>query len=115
MLVVDDNRDSADALAELLRLGGHEVAVAYSGREALAAGGSFRPEVVLLDLGMPEIDGYETARRLRAQPGGDSLKLVAFTGFGQERERERSRQAGFDHHLVKPVQVEQLSEILAGA
>ena len=102
LLVVDDNRDHADTLALFLRLAGHEVQVAYDGHEGLAAAARFRPDAVLLDVGMPRLDGYAACRRLRAQPGGAAVVLVALTGWGQDEDRRRSREAGFDAHLVKP-------------
>jgi CheY-like chemotaxis protein len=104
VLVVDDNRDAADLLGAALELMGNEVFTAYDGPSALGLAEQHRPEVVLLDLGMPEVDGYEIARRLRAEPWGNQLKLVALTGWGQLGDRERSRDAGFDQHLVKPVE-----------
>jgi PAS domain S-box-containing protein len=113
VLVVDDNVDAADTLALLLRLAGHEVRVAYDGPSALGLAAEFRPQVVLLDLGMPVMDGYEVARRLRRQPGLGGVVLVALTGWGQEEERRLSRAAGIDHHLVKPIEPEKLHEVLA--
>jgi PAS domain S-box-containing protein len=113
ILVVDDNVDSAESLGMLLRLAGQEVQVAYNGQSALALAGTFRPHVVLMDIGMPGMDGYETARRLRQQPGLEKTMLVALTGWGQEEDRRRSLEAGFDRHLVKPIEPEQLTELLA--
>ena len=115
VLVVDDNRDAAVSLAALLELCGCSVRTAFSGREALEVADEFHPELVLLDIGMPELDGYETARRLRKGPGGDALVLVAVTGWGQEEDKERARQAGFDRHLTKPVDPEMLQKLLADA
>jgi signal transduction histidine kinase len=103
ILVVDDNTDAAESLALLLQLAGHEVRVAHDGVETLAVAREFEPEVVLLDLGMPKMDGYETARRLRKEPYGQHATLVALTGWGQQRDRERTGEAGFDLHLVKPI------------
>jgi len=103
ILVVDDNRDSADCLAMLLDALGHETRTAYEGEEALAAVDAFSPEVVLLDIGMPGMNGYEICRRLREKPGGHDLVIFAQTGWGQDEDRRRTRKAGFDHHLVKPV------------
>jgi PAS domain S-box-containing protein len=114
ILVVDDNRDSATSLAELLGLFGHQTETAHDGLEALAAAARFRPEVILLDLGMPKLDGYETARRIRSEPWGREVLLVAVTGWGQDSDRERSQQAGFDLHLVKPVDLAKLESLLAG-
>jgi signal transduction histidine kinase/ActR/RegA family two-component response regulator len=113
VLVVDDNRDSADSLALLLRLGGHAVQVAYDGRAALEAALAAPPEVVFLDIGLPGMDGHEVGRRLRAQAGMSGAMLVAISGFGQEEDHARSREAGFDHHLVKPVEPEAVQALLA--
>jgi PAS domain S-box-containing protein len=112
LLIADDNRDAADALAMLLRLRGNEVATVYDGAEALESAARLRPDLALLDLGMPRLSGYEVARRVREQPWGDSIALVAVTGWGQEDERRRSHEAGFDAHLVKPVDYAQLEEFL---
>jgi PAS domain S-box-containing protein len=103
VLVADDNRDAAESLAVLLRLEGHDVIVADDGETALRLFEEQHPDVVLLDIGMPQMDGYEVARRIRALPGGRRVLLVALTGWGQEKDRAASREAGFDHHLVKPV------------
>jgi CheY-like chemotaxis protein len=111
MLVVDDNRDAADTLATLLRALGVTVAIAYSGRAALDAVATFAPDIVLLDIGMPDMDGYETSRRIRAQHAND-VTLVALTGWGQDEDLRQSRAAGFDHHLVKPPDIERLRKIL---
>ena len=112
ILVVDDNCDAADSLAMLLRLAGQDVRVAYDGPAALSQRDEFRPELMFLDIGMPGMDGYEVAQRLRQQPGLESLVLVAMTGWGQEEDRRRSREAGFDHHLVKPVEPDLLHKLL---
>jgi signal transduction histidine kinase len=113
ILVVDDNLDALQSLAALLRVMGHEVAGAASGERALEVAEQTRPEVVLLDLGMPQLDGYEVARRLRSQPWGRQLVLIAVTGWGQDSDRRRSGEMGFDWHLVKPVALEQLTQVLA--
>jgi signal transduction histidine kinase/DNA-binding response OmpR family regulator len=113
VLVVDDNVDGAESLATLLKLLGHEVHVAHDGPAALRATADVRPEVVFLDIGLPGMDGYEVARRLR-RPGRNEALLVALTGYGQDEDRRRSREAGFDHHLVKPVDPAVLEELLAG-
>jgi PAS domain S-box-containing protein len=114
ILVVDDNVDGAVSLARLLELlHGHEVQVAHDGPSALEVADRFRPEVVLLDIGLPGMDGHEVARRLRARPEFGRTPLVALTGWGQESDRRRSREAGFDHHLVKPVDLDALSGLLA--
>ncbi len=103
VLVVDDNVDAAESLATLLRLEGQDVRVAHDGPAALEAAPAYRPDVVFLDIGMPGMDGYEVARRLRREPGLEGVLLVALTGWGQDEDRRRSREAGFDEHLVKPV------------
>jgi PAS domain S-box-containing protein len=113
LLVVDDNKDAADSLATMLRLQGHEVRVVHSGAAALKTAASYRPDLVLLDIGMPGMDGYEVARRLRQQPGLENLRLAALTGWGQQQDRRRSAEAGFDHHLVKPVEPKTLEKLLA--
>ena len=115
VLVVDDSRDSAESLALLLELKGHEVRVALDGPAALEAARGFLPEIVLLDIGLPGMDGYEVARRLRAGRDGidgEGMLLVALTGYGQDEDRRRSREAGFDHHLVKPVDFDELARVL---
>lgn len=112
VLVVDDNRDVAQTLSSLLRVMGHEVLSTHDGASALEIAESFRPEVVLLDLGMPVMDGYEVARRIRRSPALRDVLLVAQTGWGQDEDRLRSREAGFDHHLVKPVDQVQLQELI---
>jgi PAS domain S-box-containing protein len=114
VLVTDDNVDAADSMAMMLEIMGHEVEVAHDGLQALAAAPSFRPNVFLLDIGMPNLNGYDTCRRLREQPGGDRLHVIALTGWGQEEDKRRSREAGFDYHLVKPVEPAALQELLAG-
>jgi CheY-like chemotaxis protein len=113
VLVVDDNADAAASLAVLLKLEGHDARVAHSGPSALEAVEQSRPEVVFLDIGMPGMDGYEVARRLRAQHGAAGLRLVALTGWGQEHDRQRAREAGFDHHLTKPVAPTDLHALLS--
>jgi PAS domain S-box-containing protein len=113
ILVVDDNRDSADSLAMLLRLNGHEVHTAHDGLEALEGAAAFQPQVILLDIGLPRLNGYEAARRIREQQRHKSPTLVALTGWGQEEDRRRSEEAGFDAHLVKPVDFTALTKLLA--
>jgi signal transduction histidine kinase len=112
ILVVDDNRDAAHSLALLLRLHGHDVSVAYDGPNALSRTSERNPEVILLDLGLPGMDGYEVCRRLR-QSGFTSTRIIAMTGWGQDRDRRRSEEAGFDTHTVKPVDIDQLERLLA--
>jgi signal transduction histidine kinase len=114
VLVVDDNVDAAESMALLLRVQGHEVRTAYEGRSALDAAAAFRPQVVLLDLGLPQMDGYEVARRLREQLPTNGMALVAVTGYGQDEDRRQTAAAGFDAHLVKPADVTKLGELLAG-
>jgi PAS domain S-box-containing protein len=112
VLVVDDNVDAAESLALVLRLGGHAVRVAHNGPRALELAGAERPEIVFLDIGMPGMDGYEVARRLRAS-GAAGTVLVALTGWGTPEDRRRSAAAGFDHHLVKPVEIDEVQRLLA--
>jgi signal transduction histidine kinase len=115
VLVVDDNHDAAEMLAVMLGTWGQETRVAHDGIQALATAEAFQPEIVLLDIGLPDLDGYEVARRLRTEPWGRRALLVAVTGWGQESDLERSRHAGFDRHLVKPVVPGLLRELIAGA
>lgn len=112
ILVSDDNRDAADTLADFLKLESHEVAVAYDGEQALQQYERMSPEVVLLDIGMPRLDGYEVARRIRAQAGGERPLLIALTGWGQAKDKAEAQAAGFDHHLTKPVDPEMLLQLL---
>lgn len=113
VLVVDDNADAAESLGMLLEVRGNAVRIAYDGLEALEAADAFDPDIVLLDIGMPKMSGYEVARRLRAERG-DSVLIVAITGWGQEDDRRRAREAGFDHHFTKPVDYEALIELIEG-
>jgi PAS domain S-box-containing protein len=113
VLVVDDNKDAAETLGALLRLRGHEVQVAFDGATALAAARASRPDFILLDLGMPGMDGYEVAQQLREQPALRHTVLVALTGWGQEDDRRRSQAAGFDFHMVKPVEPDLVDALLA--
>ncbi len=112
VLLVDDNEDSADSLAELLRLWGHEVRAAHNASQALAAVRAFRPDVAVLDIGMPDMNGYEVARLLRTQGGLNGAAFVALTGYGQDDDRRRSAEEGFRAHLVKPVDPGALRELL---
>ena len=112
VLVVDDNVDSADSIAMLLQVSGHEVRVAYSGQDALDMAAKYQPDIVLLDIGLPVMDGYEVARRLRKYPDLKTVKLIAVTGYGQESDRLQSQEAGFDYHLVKPVDAQKLEEVM---
>jgi two-component system CheB/CheR fusion protein len=113
ILVVDDNRDSAESLARLLKVCGSNTRAAFDGIEALEVGAEFQPNVVLLDIGMPRLNGYDTARRIRQEPWGRDAVLIALTGWGKDEDRRRSGEAGFDSHVVKPVVVEQLDSLLA--
>jgi CheY-like chemotaxis protein/two-component sensor histidine kinase len=114
VVVIEDNRDAADSLQLLLGLLGHEVRVAYSGPEGLQAASEVCPDVVLSDIGLPGLDGYGVAAALRRQPATAQARLIAVTGYGAEEDRRRSREAGFDFHLVKPVEPEELLRLLAG-
>ena len=113
ILIVDDNRDAATSLALLLQLSGAETEMAYDGLTAIETGARFRPDVILLDIGLPGLNGYEAARRIREEPWGRAVMLVAVTGWGQAEDRERSKAAGFDAHLVKPVDHAALVKLLA--
>jgi signal transduction histidine kinase/ActR/RegA family two-component response regulator len=112
IMIVDDNRDAADSLAAVLRLMGATTRVAYDGETALATAAAITPTIAILDIGMPRMDGYELARRLRADPRHKHLALVALTGWGQASDRERIANAGFDHHLLKPVDIAELTSTL---
>ena len=114
ILVVDDNVDAADSLSQLLEMFGNEVRTANDGEAGIAVAALFRPNVVLMDIGMPKLNGYEAARRIRQQPWGQKMVLVALTGWGQEDDRKMSAAAGFDHHLVKPVDIDALTNLMAG-
>lgn len=112
ILIADDNRDSAETLAALLRMEGHEVTSVHDGPVALSVFSEMKPDVVLLDIGMPGLTGYEVARRLRQMPSGASVRLIAITGWGQDVDKERAYAAGFDLHLTKPVDPHRLAELL---
>jgi PAS domain S-box-containing protein len=113
ILVADDNQDSAESLALLLTMMGHDVRTELDGAQAVETARAFQPQVVLLDLGMPRLNGYEAARRIRALPGGDEVVLIAQTGWSQPEDRRRSQEAGFDHHVVKPIPSGSLEKLLA--
>jgi CheY-like chemotaxis protein len=113
ILVVDDLRDAADSLAMMLRMTGHDTRTAYDGLEAVQTAAVFQPDVVFLDIGLPKMNGYEVARRIRDEPWGGNVALVAVTGWGQEEDKRRSLEAGFDHHLTKPVDPAALAKLLA--
>jgi two-component system, chemotaxis family, CheB/CheR fusion protein len=112
ILVVDDNRDGADSLATMLELSGHEVHTAYTGHTALERAQTLRPDVLLTDIGLPDLDGYELGRHVRTTQWGRDMLLIAVTGWGQQSDRERAYAAGFDHHLTKPIAPEQLDSLL---
>jgi CheY-like chemotaxis protein len=113
VLIVDDNIDAVRVLSIVVKKMGNEVCVAYDGVEAIAAAEQFLPEVVLLDLGMPRLDGYGAARHIRQQPWGQEMTLIALTGWGQETDKQRTKAAGFDHHLVKPADPMELRRLLS--
>jgi signal transduction histidine kinase/ActR/RegA family two-component response regulator len=112
ILVVDDNRDAADSLAELLKIMGHNVKTVYDGEQGLAVSRDFRPALIFLDLGMPGMNGYEVARQLRLTPELQSVVLVALTGWGQEKDKRETSEAGFDHHLIKPPDITDLRKVI---
>ena len=116
VLIVDDNDDAAETLRQLMEaLGAGEVRTASNGSDALAAAAKLHPDIVLLDLSMPGMDGYEVARRMRAQPWGQEARVFALTGWGQEQHRRRSKEAGFDGHLTKPADLDALRAVLSGS
>ena len=112
LMVIDDNRDAAESMSMLFELWGHEVVCIFDGRAALDTAAKFRPDAVFLDIGLPGMDGYEIAERLREIPQASRIVLVAITGYGQDEDRRRSREAGIDHHLVKPVAPDALLKLL---
>jgi CheY-like chemotaxis protein len=112
VLVIDDNRDAAESMSMLLKMWGHEVVRAYDGPSALDSAREWQPAAVFLDIGLPGMDGYEVAERLRGLPNGKDAVLIAITGYGQEDDRRRSQRAGIDHHLVKPVALDALRRLL---
>ena len=114
ILVVDDNADSALSLAMMLSMMGHDTRTAHDGEEAVTTAEAFRPQVVLLDLGLPKLNGYEVAQRIRQQEWGTSMFLVAVTGWGQDEDRRRSEDVGMNLHMVKPVEPSALDRMLAG-
>jgi signal transduction histidine kinase/CheY-like chemotaxis protein len=115
ILIADDNRDAAESLAMLLEIAGHEVRVAHFGRAALSLAQIFRPDIAVLDIGMPDLSGYEVAEALRQEQWAANTRLIALTGWGQDSDRRRALAAGFDHHLIKPVDPDRLAEVIAGA
>jgi CheY-like chemotaxis protein len=108
ILIADDNRDAADSLSMLLKLSGHDIKVARTGGEALTVAGQFRPEIGIIDIGMPDMDGYEVAQRIRHEAWGEHMTLIAVTGWGQADDKRRALAAGFDRHMTKPVDPEDL-------
>jgi signal transduction histidine kinase len=114
ILVVDDHLDAASSLAIMLRIMGHEVHTAHDGLEAIEVADAIRPDLILLDIGMPRLDGYETCRRLREHDGGRDASIIALTGWGQDEDKRRSAEAGFDGHLIKPAEPATLGQLLAG-
>ena len=114
VLVADDNADAAETLAMLLSLLGYEVRTAADGMEAVAAAEEFRPDVAVLDIGMPRLDGNGAARRMRAEPWGAEMTIIALTGWGSDEDRRRTAEAGFDLHLTKPVDPTTLQSLIAG-
>ncbi len=112
VLIADDNVDLVRVFEKILVLLGCEVEKAYDGVEALAAAATFKPDVVFLDIGMPKKDGYETAAEIRSDPRLKHMRLIALSGYGQERDREQSRNSGFDEHMVKPIRIEDIKKLL---
>jgi CheY-like chemotaxis protein len=112
VLLCEDNRDVARSLARLVRVFGHEIRVAFDGREALEMAGEFRPDVVLMDIGLPDVNGYEVGREIRSRPWGSTITLIALTGWGTEKDKLRALEAGFDQHLTKPVDSHVLDTVL---
>ena len=110
ILVVDDNRDAAVSLAALLRAYAHDTEAVHGGEEGVHVGARYRPDVVLLDIGMPKLNSYDAWRAIRAQADGRDVRIIALTGWGQEHDRRRSQEAGFDAHLIKPVEASRLAE-----
>jgi two-component system, sensor histidine kinase len=115
VLVIEDNVDAAETLHDLLELFGHQVVVAHSGPDGIETARTFRPQVVLCDIGLPGMDGYAVARQLRQEPAVEGARLIALTGYGRESDRQLARQAGFDLHLVKPVEPLELQKLLGEA
>jgi CheY-like chemotaxis protein len=113
ILVVDDNEDSRGWLATMLEMMGNEVRTAHDGEAGIVAAAEFRPDLILMDIGMPKMNGYEAARRIRQEPWGKQPMLVALTGWGSENDRRQTQEAGFNHHLVKPVDPAEIKALLA--
>jgi CheY-like chemotaxis protein len=115
VLIVDDNPDSSATTAMLLGAYGHKTYTAGNAQEGLAAARHYKPDVILLDLGLPGMNGYEIARLLRSEPAFSKTKLIAVTGYGSEKDKERTKEAGFDHHVVKPADIDELLALLGGS
>lgn len=112
ILIADDNHDAADSLSMLFKLSGHEVFIAHTGAQAVASADEFRPDVGLIDIGMPELDGYEVARRIRHESWGREMMLIAVTGWGEADDKRRAIAAGFDRHMTKPIDPEELERLM---
>jgi CheY-like chemotaxis protein len=112
ILVADDDQDSAESLAMLLQMMGHEVRSALNGLEAVAVAAAFEPDLIVLDIGMPGLDGYEVCRRIRQQPWAHTVVIAALTGWTRDEDRHRSQEAGFNHYLVKPVDPQALADLV---
>jgi CheY-like chemotaxis protein len=112
VLIAEDNRDSADSLKTLLEALGYETHIAYDGETAVHSAAALRPDAIIMDIGLPGVNGYEAARRIRAQDPGMRVSIIALTGWGQESDRLRSAQAGIEHHLIKPLDLAALKQIL---
>jgi CheY-like chemotaxis protein len=113
ILVVDDHQDSAELLATILEIEGHLTRIAYDGQSAIAYAIEFRPDAILLDIGLPDMNGYELARRLREEESVADSRMIAVTGYSRDEDKQRAAAAGFDHHLVKPVDPDELRRVLA--
>jgi DNA-binding response OmpR family regulator len=112
VLLVDDDQDVARSMSRFIRLLGHDIRVAFDGVEAVEMAGEFKPDVVLMDIGLPKVNGYDVAREMRSKPWGEKMMLVAVTGWGRESDRRRSHEAGFDRHLTKPMEPDMLEALL---
>ena len=112
VLIVDDNIDATSGLSRLLQLDGYDIRVAHDGRTALVIAAAYQPQFVLLDIGLPDLDGYEVARNLRGDPRHRDVVIIGISGYGEEDHRDRAQAAGFDHHLVKPIDLDALRAIL---
>ena len=113
ILVVDDNEDGANSLGQMLQIMGNQIRVTHDGLAAIRVAEEFRPQVILLDIGMPKLDGYDACRRIRQKSWGKNTVLIALTGWGQFEDRRRTKEAGFDYHLVKPVESSTLVKVLS--